>query len=173
MRPSLSLFDAWAIHNVKREFVENPSGGPMRRAFSELAAAKLVHVYVVGVEDDPKYDKAVERFRDRLSAACFPVFYFRDGQIMFLRTAEPGSIIQRRYARELQAFENWAILDNSMETFSSSHASSGEVWKETELEGLYFEDDGAEDNGEDNEVEDDDFDDDEDEDDPEEGGGRG
>jgi hypothetical protein len=68
-----------------------------------------------------------------------PVFYFRDGQIMFLCSEEPATITAQRCMGSISKFKHGAIVDSSGETHSSD--SPAEVWEGVDLRQLFLGDD--------------------------------
>jgi len=95
----------------------------------------------MGRDGDRRYEDTVDQMRRRFKEQCLPVFYFSDGQIMFLDSRDQARAIARRCEQQLRRMQDWAIVDSDGITHSSSGEEDDSVWYPTELEGLRFESD--------------------------------
>jgi hypothetical protein len=142
IRSVLDEFDAWAIHDGIGDFIEHPSGGPLSRFLKPSPGAPFSQIFVLYRDTDPNCEQTVDRVRSQMKALCLPVFHFRDGQIMMLRSKESGRVTSQRCARQLPRFEGWAIVDSS----GASYTTVGEtedIWEPTRPNELYFGDEAA------------------------------
>jgi hypothetical protein len=142
IRSVLDEFDAWAIHDGIGDFMEHPSGGPLSRFFESSPGAPFSQIFVLYRNTDSKYDQTVDRLRSQMKGLCLPVFHFRDGQIMMLRSQESGRVTSQRCARQLPRFEGWAIVDSSGASYSRV-GETDEIWEPTRPSELYFGDEAA------------------------------
>ena len=141
LKPALAKFEAWAIHDRWGNFIEHPTGGLMGRYFERLNQTKPIptcQIFVMGQENARRYKQALDQIRARFKELCLPVFHFRDGQIMFLHSREPASVIARRCGQSLRGLDNWAIVDSDGATYSASGEDEDCIWRDTELNGLRF-----------------------------------
>lgn len=72
-----------------------------------------------------------------MSELCLTVMYFRNGQILFLNSAESAKITASRCHRQLSKLAYWAIVDSSNATYSTGGETES-AWEPTPLEDLSF-----------------------------------
>lgn len=134
MKDSLAQFEAWAIWNDKGEYDESLSDGLLTRFIKRQEGQSISSIYVMVREGDARYESSVEALRSRLKGPHFPVFHFRDGQILLRWTHEPSQITARRDATSLNRFEHWVVEDS--EGFTQT--SGCDQWVPLHLDNLYF-----------------------------------
>jgi hypothetical protein len=125
LEPGLSKYDAWAIHDGRREYLESMPGGLLERYFGASSAideraARCAQIFVQGRINSTQYVKALDQLRTTLETkgVCLPVFHFADGQILLFGSDESGTITNRRCAKFLQPFSGWAVIDASEGAYS-------------------------------------------------------
>jgi len=139
---ALDKLEAWAIHECYGEFEENPKGGPLSRYFdANPPGIPFSQIFVLARKGDAKYEQTVVQLRSRMKAPCTPVFHFRDGQIMMLRSKESGTITKQRCADQLR-LQNWVIVDSSGVSCSSV-GETKRIWQPCGRDDIDFTDDAA------------------------------
>lgn len=120
METGLRELEAWAMHDGRGEHAESDRGGPFTRYFDVMPnqTDEISQIFIMGNPNSPKYQDRLDIVRSRLKGTCLPVFYFKDGQIIFLNTRESGSITNQRCGPEIRHFDEWFTLDSRGEIFS-------------------------------------------------------
>jgi hypothetical protein len=137
MSEPLGRCASYVIYEAKGVIIEHPSGGPASRfadaaqyrgyvsknnQISEYATdCRFALIALAGDTSDRNYETNVEAVRGSEKSKCWPIFYFRNGQVMLMESSEPASIISQRAARHLATFQHWAVIDASGGTRSSQN----------------------------------------------------
>jgi hypothetical protein len=159
MNPALTLFDAWAIHNTKGEWVEWTGQGPLSAYFAlgapPLPTAQLFLLFQ-GTAKAPD-EAAIDALRALYGRErCLPTFHFRDGRILLVNTEEPARTIFRRIERSrptpsrsyhrkpetTRSDYDFCVCDSAGDPFAPDGRP---IWERTSLEGLYFVDEDNDD----------------------------
>jgi hypothetical protein len=139
MKAGLDNFEAWSMCKFNgRDYKEN-TAGQMDQFFYQTGAPAFATVFILSQDDNPHHQQNIEGFREAYQTHCLPVFYFQHGQIMFVATNEPATIIQRQQDKYLKHFDDWAILDSQQQSIQSS--SSADIWELEYLSEIEFTDD--------------------------------
>ena len=141
MKSGLDSFDAWAIHNVKGEYAEWISDGPLSIHYRAMESpddgTAQLFLGFDNVSDPARGDNIVDSIRQIYGTEkCRPVFHFRDGRILLVSTHEPARTISRRIERAARnrVYET-SVCDCRGEPFSIDGRS---MWDPVWLRELSF-----------------------------------
>ena len=137
MGPGLKKLDAWAMHDGRGEHIESDQGGPFTRYFEAAPSHDISQVFIMGDPNNRRYNDRIESVRSQIKSLCLPVFYFENGQIMFLNTKESGSITNQRCGSEIYRFDGWCVMDSRGEAFSPDGLTN-RAWSRLYLGELSF-----------------------------------
>jgi hypothetical protein len=143
MYEPLSDCSNFLIYEANGLMFEHPHAGPAGRfadveeyggyvtkhnQFMEFSTKRrFALIMLVRNDSDRSYDLNVEAVRGAEKTKCWPIFYFRNGQVMMLESPEPVSMIVARAAKHLDKFSDWAITDSEGVT-KSSRGLDDRVW---------------------------------------------
>ncbi|MGA8596989.1 MAG: hypothetical protein WB676_19940 [Bryobacteraceae bacterium] len=134
---ALAKFDAWAVINTRGEWKESVSGGPLSAYFDALPAAPSPTAQIfLGFDPIRHPEQAIDSLRNVYGRDnCLPVFHFRDGRILLLRSAQPARVIRARIADAARRIDCVSGCDAFGEPFSKDDRP---IWETDSLHGLWF-----------------------------------
>lgn len=133
LKSSLDTFEAWAVIDDFGDFQESNNDGPLSHFFETTEFMRseglgFSQLYIRWDEDNPWSEEIVSRMKGQLKGYHAPVFFFEDGQIIFVKTSESGKITNQRCSSTLKGLPGWAVVDPFQETFSRKGRSE-KLWE--------------------------------------------
>lgn len=127
---ALSHFDAWAIADNRGNYSEALPNGTFSGFFEPSTNMAAVYsgyaqIFLQFQENSKNPNDLIDQVRVCFDQTkCRPVFHYRNGRVLFLRTTDPASIILRRVERHSTKFRRFVVIDSENE-FLSANGSVG------------------------------------------------
>jgi len=134
---ALAEFDAWAVINARGEWTESVSGGPLSAYFNALPTSPSPTAQIfLGFDSIRHPEGSIDLLRNVYGRDhCVPVFHFRDGRILLLRSADPARVIRARIARAARRVDYVSGCDAFGEPFSKDDRP---IWEVDSVHDLSF-----------------------------------
>jgi hypothetical protein len=136
---ALNQFEAWAVIDDTGKYIESQTNGPMSRFFENMPThgdrIDYSQIFMMWNEENQWYRDIIDKIRNSMRGYHAPVFFFTDGQILFLDSQESGKVTNRRCNRHLRSLDGWCIVDSLNETLSRD-GPDRELWAITDLDAL-------------------------------------
>lgn len=126
----LDKLDAWVLFDGVKH-VEHPKGGPLT-SFLETGdqsntRERYGQIFVLYDDELRDHQRLIENIRKRIRQPCRPVFYFRDGVVLLVKSDISGRIINQRCRNYLENLRAWVIIDASDE-YRTDEGMVDSVW---------------------------------------------
>ncbi len=122
----LDKLETWALFDGVKH-VEHPKGRPLTSFLETANESDTRHRYAqifVQYGDEPRdSQRLIANIRKRIRESCRPIFYFRDGVVLLVKSDIPGRIINQRCRNCLENLRAWLIIDANDEC----HTDTGPV----------------------------------------------
>jgi hypothetical protein len=135
--PALAQFDAWAILNTQGEWIESVAGGPLSAYFHLVGGSKGCTAQIfLSFDPNKPPEQAIDSLRNVYGRnVCLPVFHFRDGRILLLKSSEPARLIRARIASVARQIDSVCGCDAFGVTFSTDDR---DIWETDSIANLSF-----------------------------------
>ena len=126
----LDELDAWVLFDGVK-LLEHPKGG-LLTSFLESGdrgstPERYAQIFVKYGYGSRNRERLIESIRKRIGDLCQPVFYFRDGMVLLVKSDISGRIINQQCRNCLENLRAWIIIDASNE-YHSDTGPVDSVW---------------------------------------------
>jgi hypothetical protein len=122
---ALDKFSAWSVLDDRGNYSASESAAPVTHFLNNVShhsSGKLPcsQIFVMWDDENPWNERILQDLRGSLRGRCAPVFFFENGQVIFVETSESAKITAQRCGRAMKGLWHWCILDRDQETISKN-----------------------------------------------------